>query len=616
MKLLYETLTGPLGGFDRENVLLMTDDAAKSMHRPTLPNLLTMIPRWLEDAGPKDDAFIAFSGHGLEEDGECYLLPRDAKRGNLRLTSVSVPQVRSWLEACKAQRKVLVLDACHSGAGRAVEGMGQSLKQAIEEGRGFLRLASCDRHQKSNEDRALGHGVFTYHLVKALRGAGDFDSDGRIGADEAYRYVARGVAHWARGHGLRQDPIMSGRVVGGLFTLCYAPKPDPKPSEASPKTQVAELFLTITPAHTTARVDGRPVPLREQGRVAFVRVLPGRHVIEVTKPGHTGVEKVVEVPAAGAEGIVTLAPLASQLPPRVEIQPKATTTIHGAISAGLISPLPDGTLNDQVEAFCRRWQANLEGARTAAELYAKGSPELQRIAQQKSALSLQAAELASRVQAEIRRAEELLRMLLEEGYPGDGLVARAAGEEVRAAQSLMPRLVPSLPKLTRTKLIDRIKEDCESSARVAAQQNLDDGGHAASIARRMAWCKQSMFTVMLFALCETDREDFRKRVVPDGPGLWIDKTALLPGEKVQAYFIGSPQLGRQAWVGLIPSHVRHGSTAVNDKHDLAYQYLSKRASGIMMFKAPIKKGLYDLRLSGPVKEAASVTLAVNMATGL
>ena len=225
MKLLSEVLTGPRGGFQRENVLLMTDSAEQSIHRPTYSNMVTMIPRWLEDVGPEDDVLIAFSGHGMAEDDQCYLLPGDAKRGALRLTSVGVPQVREWLEGCRAQRKVLILDACHSGAGKAPGQMSEEMMAELEKGHGFVRLASCDTTQKSSEAPELGHGVFTYHLAQAIQGKGDLDRDGRVGADEAYRYVAREVQLWARRKGLDQDPVLSGRWVGGPSTLAYGQLP-------------------------------------------------------------------------------------------------------------------------------------------------------------------------------------------------------------------------------------------------------------------------------------------------------------------------------------------------------------------------------------------------------
>jgi len=313
MKLLYEVLTGPRGGFQPGNVLLMIDDAPERMHRPTYSNMVTMIPRWLKDVGPEDDVLLAFSGHGMVEDGKCYLLPATATRGALRLTSVSVAQVREWLESCRAQRKILILDACHSGAGKAPGQMSEDMIAELEKGHGFVRLASCDTKQKSSEDPDLGHGVFTYSLVGALRGKGDLDGDGRVGADEAYRYVSKEVRRWARERGLHQDPLMSGRLVGGQLTLCYAP---PRATEqpvtvASP--DLVDLMLRLDPPDAQVLVDGQRMPVRERGRVAFMRVTPGRHVIEAMKEGYARVEKVIDVPASGAEGSVRLAPMVTHV---------------------------------------------------------------------------------------------------------------------------------------------------------------------------------------------------------------------------------------------------------------------------------------------------------------
>ena len=226
MKLLYRVLTGPNGGFAPEQVLLMTQDAKERGHRPTYSNIVTMVPRWLEDAKPEDDVLIAFSGHGITEKGEAYLLPSTARYGSLELTAVSLALVRQWLEACRAERKILVVDACHSGAGKDAPGMSDAFGRELARGKGFVKLASCGADQKSNEDEKLesvvgkGHGVFTYYLAAGLEGKGDYDRDGRVNVDEAYRYAFARTAGWARGKGLRQDPMKSGSVTG-VMTIGY-----------------------------------------------------------------------------------------------------------------------------------------------------------------------------------------------------------------------------------------------------------------------------------------------------------------------------------------------------------------------------------------------------------
>ena len=341
MKRLHEILVGPNGGFAPGNVLLMTGGAENVLHRPTYSNLVTMIPRWLEDVGPNDDAIVAFSGHGIAEDSRCHILPSDAKRGALRLTSVSVAQVREWLESCRAKRKVLILDACHSGAGKAPEAMSPKWKEALEGGHGFMRLASCDANQKSNEDAALSAGVFSYHLAEALRGKGDLDGDSRVTIDEAYRYTCQEVRSWARAHGLHQDPLMSGRVVGGMLTLAYAPRQVKAADVEPPPPQAVEVVLRVSPMDASITVDGKLLELQHGGRIAVLRVPHGRHVLEAKKEGYVQLEESVDIPKGGGTGEVHLAPISQQ----VTVHLKSGRTITGALlsrAGGKITVSPRG----------------------------------------------------------------------------------------------------------------------------------------------------------------------------------------------------------------------------------------------------------------------------------
>ena len=220
MRLLCDVLTGPTGGFDRKQVLLMTSDAEDPLHRPTYANVIRMVPRWLRDARTEDDVLIAFSGHGFAEEGKAYLLPSDAVLQNVRLTGISLSLLYEWMDACKAERKILIVDACHSGAGKAPAKMSRSFAAGLRTGKGYVRLASCSAEQKSNEDAQLGHGVFTYYLAEGLTGAADNNRDGRIDVDELYAHVFEDVRSWARAKGLEQDPMKEGSVVG-ILTLGY-----------------------------------------------------------------------------------------------------------------------------------------------------------------------------------------------------------------------------------------------------------------------------------------------------------------------------------------------------------------------------------------------------------
>ncbi len=96
--------------------------------------------------------------------------------------------------------------------------------------------------------------------------------------------------------------------------------------------------------------------------------------------------------------------------------------------------------------------------------------------------------------------------------------------------------------------------------------------------------------------------------------LKIDNYSVKPGASISVYFSAPSTFADNAWIGIIPSNIQHGSEAVNDKHDVAYEYLKKRTSGSIRFKAPTKEGNYDFRMhdtDNNGKEVASVSFTVS-----
>jgi hypothetical protein len=102
------------------------------------------------------------------------------------------------------------------------------------------------------------------------------------------------------------------------------------------------------------------------------------------------------------------------------------------------------------------------------------------------------------------------------------------------------------------------------------------------------------------------------------PTLVLDRTTFQPGEELTVRFTAPATYPTDAWVGLIPASVPHGSVDVNDENDLDYEYLDGRASGVMVFTAPVSPGAYDLRMNNTEdggQEVASVTFTVVASAG-
>jgi len=75
-----------------------------------------------------------------------------------------------------------------------------------------------------------------------------------------------------------------------------------------------------------------------------------------------------------------------------------------------------------------------------------------------------------------------------------------------------------------------------------------------------------------------------------------DKMTYAPGEAVKVTFTAPASYPDNAWIGIIPNDIPHGDEAVNDQHDIEYQYISKRTAGEMTFTAPSRPGRYDIRM--------------------
>jgi hypothetical protein len=100
--------------------------------------------------------------------------------------------------------------------------------------------------------------------------------------------------------------------------------------------------------------------------------------------------------------------------------------------------------------------------------------------------------------------------------------------------------------------------------------------------------------------------------------LSLNKTTFAPGEDIIVTFEASAFYSANAWVGIIPSNIAHGGEGLNDQNDLSYQYINKRTSGTMTFKAPNNAGAYDFRMNendfGGI-EITSVSFTIAASTG-
>lgn len=98
-----------------------------------------------------------------------------------------------------------------------------------------------------------------------------------------------------------------------------------------------------------------------------------------------------------------------------------------------------------------------------------------------------------------------------------------------------------------------------------------------------------------------------------GESLRLDKKWYQTGEEIRVHFTAPPHFPSDAWIGIVPSHIAHGSEAVNDQHDLSYEYIDKRTTGVIVLQTPTQPGSYDIRMhdtDSDGREVCSVTFKV------
>jgi formylglycine-generating enzyme required for sulfatase activity len=133
----------------------------------------------------------------LPETKASYLCPAETRLAKPE-TLLPLGQVYRQLQACPAERKLLLVDACRnvpveSGARAAaednrVQGFAQGL-QEMPKGKGLLLLTSCSMGECSYEEEEWGHGIFTYYLMEGLRGAADVRGRGYVSMLDLYQYA-------------------------------------------------------------------------------------------------------------------------------------------------------------------------------------------------------------------------------------------------------------------------------------------------------------------------------------------------------------------------------------------------------------------------------------------
>lgn len=209
-------------GYDPKNVTMLLDSQA------TLEEIRRELQALGSRAKPDDTVVIFFSGHGARlgdlSDPESALIPVDCDPADISGTVLLEAELSSLLARIKAQRLVVLIDACHSGAAGSFKAVGDSPDFGFSEksldrlaqGTGRVLIASSRASETSLVLVGASNSLFTEHLVGALRGGARTHGDGLIRVFEVFNYVAEKVRGAAPG---RQHPIFKASDLEDNFPV-------------------------------------------------------------------------------------------------------------------------------------------------------------------------------------------------------------------------------------------------------------------------------------------------------------------------------------------------------------------------------------------------------------
>ena len=227
-KAFYDWIISPNGGgYAPSRVKLFLDRQA------TGQNMKNALFAGLKQTLEEDMVIIYFAGHGAPDSPDSadnlFLLPHDADYDNIAGTGFPMWDVETAMKRfINAKKIVIIADACHSGGvgqsfdiarranrGIKVNAISSGLQNLSNIGDGVCVISASGDKQFSQEskDWGGGHGVFTYFLLKALRGEADYDKDNITSLGELVPFLSQQVRRATQS---AQCPTVAGKFDPAL----------------------------------------------------------------------------------------------------------------------------------------------------------------------------------------------------------------------------------------------------------------------------------------------------------------------------------------------------------------------------------------------------------------
>jgi uncharacterized caspase-like protein len=192
------------GSVPKENIYLLTNKKARKA------NIIYYTKQLFAKAKEGDKVIFYFSGHGTKG----AFVPYDVTKSGRNLLYFA--EVKSLFKVAKCKTKLLYADACFSGGLK--EKSSKKLKKILTKNSNLKAISnqqiavmlSSSKNETSIEMPRLKQGLFTYAIIKGLKGLADKNKDNIITIEELFKYVHYYTVTTAKKVNHSQTPVLFG----------------------------------------------------------------------------------------------------------------------------------------------------------------------------------------------------------------------------------------------------------------------------------------------------------------------------------------------------------------------------------------------------------------------
>ena len=203
------------------NIIELTTADANAENWPTKTSIKAAFDQVIKNSKAEDVLLLFMSGHGKtysdDKHSDFYYLTSDCSSMDLSIEEVRnnycIPAdtLTKWVSKVPAKKRVVIMDACESGAGAAKFSNSKSLTtsqkkelEMLKDRSGMFVLASSESGQQSYESLGFKQGLLTYSLMDGL-----VNTEGRVNVLELFQHAYDLIPELAKGISRIQSPVLT-----------------------------------------------------------------------------------------------------------------------------------------------------------------------------------------------------------------------------------------------------------------------------------------------------------------------------------------------------------------------------------------------------------------------